>query len=39
MDGEWKLNRIAMIAMIIVFAFLMVILFMHRNQLPPTRGM
>ena len=39
MDGEWKLNRVAMIAMIIVFAFLMVTLFMHRNQLPPTSGM
>ena len=39
MDGEWKLNRIAMIAMIILLAFLMVILFTHRNQLPPTSGM
>jgi hypothetical protein len=39
MDGERKLNRIAIIAMIIVFAFLMVILFMHRSQLPPPSGM
>lgn len=39
MDGEWKLNRVVMIAMIVVFAFLMVTLIMHRKHLPPTSGM
>jgi hypothetical protein len=37
MDDE-RTTRIVMIAIILVFAFMLVVLFLHRHQLPPTIG-